>query len=175
RENGRCCGVIRRWGGVGRRTVRLHLFAHEGKQGMTRPRGSTKRAKPESLRARTISASLTVKDLQKSLTWYQDVVGFTVDRKHEREGKLIAVSLKAGDVRLLITQDDGARGWDRVKGEGFSLQITTDQNVDEIANRIKAFGGTLEAEPADMPWGARVFRLRDPDGFRSAISSGRSG
>jgi uncharacterized glyoxalase superfamily protein PhnB len=135
--------------------------------------GSTNSAERQSFRARTLSASLTVKDLQKSLAWYQDVVGFTVDQKHEREGKLMAVSLKAGDVRLLIGQDDGAKGWDRVKGEGFSLQITTDQNVDEIANRIKEFGGTLDSEPADMPWGARVFRFRDPDGFRLAISSER--
>jgi lactoylglutathione lyase len=120
---------------------------------------------------RTISASLTVKDLQKSLDWYQDVVGFTVDRRHEREGKLVAVSLKAGDVRLLIGQDDGAKGWDRAKGEGFSLHITTDQNIDELANGIKARGGNLLSEPVDMPWGPRVFRIQDPDGFKIAISS----
>ena len=135
------------------------------------PDGAAKGAEPESFRARTLSASLTVRDLQKSLAWYRDVVGFTVDRSYEREGKLRAVALKAGDVRLLIGQDDGAKGWDRVKGEGFSLQITTDQNVDEIANRIKELGGTLESEPADMPWGARIFRLQDPDGFKFAISS----
>jgi len=127
----------------------------------------------QSFRGRTLTASLTVKDLQKSLTWYRDVVGFTVDQNHEREGKLTAVSLKAGDVRLLIVQDDGARGWDRVKGEGFSLQIITDQNVDEIAKRIKDLGGTLESQPADTPWGARVFRVRDPDGFKLVISSER--
>jgi uncharacterized glyoxalase superfamily protein PhnB len=123
------------------------------------------------LRARSLAASLTVKDLQKSLAWYADVVGFAVDRKHEREGKLMAVSLRAGDVRVLITQDDGARGWDRVKGEGFSLQITTDQNIDEIAKRIKEHGSSLDSEPADTPWGARVFRVRDPDGFKLVISS----
>lgn len=120
---------------------------------------------------RTISASLTVKDLRKSLDWYQDVVGFSVDRRHEREGKLVAVSLKAGDVRVLIGQDDGARGWDRAKGEGFSLHITTDQNIDDLASRIKARGGSLLSEPVDMPWGARVFRVQDPDGFKIAISS----
>ncbi|PYQ61796.1 MAG: hypothetical protein DMF58_03585 [Acidobacteria bacterium] len=124
----------------------------------------------QSFRGRTLTASLTVKDLQKSLAWYRDVVGFTVDQNHEREGKLTAVSLKAGDVRLLIVQDDGARGWDRVKGEGFSLQIITDQNVDEIAKRIKDLGGTLDSQPADTPWGARVFRVRDPDGFKLVIS-----
>jgi uncharacterized glyoxalase superfamily protein PhnB len=126
---------------------------------------------PQPFHGRTLSASLTVKDLTKSLAWYHGVVGFAIDRKHEREGKLRAVSLIAGDVRILIGQDDGAKGWDRVKGEGFSLHITTDQNVDEMAKRIKELGGTLELEPADMPWGARVFRLRDPDGFTLAISS----
>jgi lactoylglutathione lyase len=125
----------------------------------------------EGLRARTLSPSLTVKDLHKSLAWYRDVLGFAVDRMHERDGTLRAVSLRAGDVRILIGQDDGAKGWDRVKGEGFSLQLTTEQDVDEIARRITARGGTLESEPADMPWGARVFRVLDPDGFRLAISS----
>ena len=135
------------------------------------PENDARRADPELLRGRSLSASLTVKDLQKSLAWYCDVVGFSIDRKMEREGKLRAVVLKAGDVQLSINQDDGAKGWDRVKGEGFSLRITTDQSVDEIANRIKKRGGTLDSEPADMPWGARIFRLRDPDGFKLTISS----
>jgi len=137
------------------------------------PVAGTRRAEPESLRARALSASLTVKDLEKSMAWYRDVVGFTVDQKHERDGKLRAVSLKAGAVRILINQDDGAKGRDRVKGEGFSLQITTAQNIDDIANRIKQAGGTLVSEPADMPWGVRVFRLRDPDGFTFVVSSER--
>jgi uncharacterized glyoxalase superfamily protein PhnB len=135
------------------------------------PAGGEKRAQPESFRASSLRASLTAKDLQRSLAWYRDVVGFTVDREYERAGKLTAVALKAGAVRILLGQDDGAKGLDRAKGEGFSLLITTAQNVDEIAKRIKERGGTLESEPADTPWGARAFRLRDPDGFRLAISS----
>lgn len=137
----------------------------------TIPDSASKPARPEVFRGRTLSVSLTVKDLQKSLEWYHDVLGFTIERRIEREGKLRAVALKAGDVQLSINQDDGAKGWDRVKGEGFSLRITTDQSVDEIANRIKELGGTLDSEPTDMPWGARIFRLRDPDGFKLTISS----
>ena len=130
-----------------------------------------RRAQPESFRGRALSASLTVNDLQKSLAWYRDVVGFTVDNQYEREGKVMGIALKAGDVRILIGQDDGAKGWERAKGEGFSLMITTVQDVDALAARIKERGGTLESEPADMPWGARVFRVQDPDGFKIAISS----
>ena len=134
----------------------------------------SKRAQPESFRARELSASLTVGDIAKSLSWYQDVMGFVVDREYAREGKLMAASLKAGDVAILLTQDDGGKGADRIKGAGFSLQLTTVQNIDELATRIKASGGVLETEPVDTPWGARVFRLHDPDGFEFVISSGRS-
>jgi uncharacterized glyoxalase superfamily protein PhnB len=125
----------------------------------------------DSFHAHALTASLTVTDLEKSMSWYCDVVGFTVDQKYEREGKLLAVALKAGDVRILINQDDGAKGWDRAKGEGFSLQFLTNQNVDDIAKRIQERGGTLDSEPVDMPWGARMFRLHDPDGFKLVISS----
>lgn len=118
-----------------------------------------------------LSASLTVTDIHKSLAWYHGIVEFAIHKRYEREGKLFAVSLEAGTVRLLITQDDGAKGLDRSKGEGFSLQITTDQKIDNIANRIKELGGELDSEPADTPWGARMFRLRDPDGFKFVISS----
>ena len=55
-----------------------------------------KRRKPESLRLRDIAASLTVNDLQASLAWYRDIVGFTVDETWEHGGKVAGVSLKAG-------------------------------------------------------------------------------
>lgn len=132
--------------------------------------GDTIRSDPESFRGRSLGASLTVKDLARSLAWYRDVMGFTVDREYERDGQRFAVALKAGAVRILLTQDDGAKGLDRVKGEGFSLQITTAQDVDTLAKRIKERGGVLASEPADV-YGARSFRIVDLDGFRIAISA----
>jgi uncharacterized glyoxalase superfamily protein PhnB len=132
------------------------------------------RAQPESLRGRSLMASLTVKDLEKSLAWYRDVVGFTVDQRYEREGKFMAVSLKAGDVRLLLNLDDGAKGQDRIKGLGISLQVTTEQSIDQLAKRITDRGTKLESLPTDMPWGARVFRVQDPDGFKLVFSSPRT-
>jgi uncharacterized glyoxalase superfamily protein PhnB len=135
--------------------------------------GAPQRSQPESFRARALSLSLTVKELATSLAWYRDVMGFTVDQQYEREGQLRAVALKAGEIRILLNQDDGKRGWDRVKGEGFSFQLTTAQDIDAIADRIRAAGGELATEPADMPWGVRSFRMVDPDGYRFAVSSPR--
>jgi uncharacterized glyoxalase superfamily protein PhnB len=122
--------------------------------------------------ANALSASLTVASLQTSLAWYRDVLGFTVSRTFERAATMFAASLRAGAVSILLTQDDGARGLDRVKGAGMSLQLTTSQNIDDLATRVRERGGTLDSEPADV-WGARVFRLRVPDGFKLVISSER--
>lgn len=123
------------------------------------------------LDAHDLAASLTVRDLEHSLAWYRDALGFTLDRKHERHGRPVAMSLKAGIVHVLLTQDDGAKGLDRVKGEGFSLQLSTTQNADALAARVRKYGAVLDTEPTDMPWGPRIFRVRDPDGFRWTISS----
>ena len=121
--------------------------------------------------ATDLTVSLTAKDLQTSVAWYRDVIGFTVAHQMERDGKVFSVSLRGGSVRILINQDDGGRGWERVKGEGFSLSLTTQENIDDIASRIKARGWTLDSEPEDKPWGARMFRLRDPDGYKLSITS----
>ena len=59
-----------------------------------------------------------------------------------------------------------------VRAEAFSLRLVTVQSIDDLAGRIKAAGGTLLSEPADM-YGMRMFRLQDPDGFKLVISSER--
>jgi uncharacterized glyoxalase superfamily protein PhnB len=121
--------------------------------------------------ASALTASITVADLKKSMAWYRDVVGFEVQQEYERDGALRSVALQAGSVRILLNQDDGGRGWDRAKGEGISIQFITSDSVDDIAARIKASGLAIDSEPADMPWGVRMLRLRDPDGFKLVFSS----
>lgn len=129
------------------------------------------RTVPESLRLRSVTPSLTVDDLEASIGFYRDIVGFTVIDEWKDDGELRGVALVAGSARLLLGQDDGAKGWDRTKGEGYRLYLNTAQNVDQIAANIEARGGSLESQPEDMPWGSRAFTIRDPDGFTLTISS----
>ena len=126
----------------------------------------------DGLVARSLEASLTVRDIPTSVAWYRDVVGFAVAREYRRDERLIAIAVQAGSVELLLVRDDGARGMDRTKGDGFSLQVTTAQDIDALAARIQSRGGTLETAPMTLA-GKRAFRLRDPDGFRLTISSPR--
>ena len=130
-----------------------------------------KRHSPETLRVRSVSAGFTVNDLTKSLAWYRDVLGCIVEEEWKEGDELMGASLLAGSARFFIGQDDWAKGRDRKKGEGFRLHLTTAQDVDEVAARIKANGGKLDAEPADMPWGVRAFAITDPSGFKLTIAS----
>ena len=130
------------------------------------------RREPESLRLRQITPSLTVGNIEASIAWYTEVLGWTVFERHRNEGRTVGVSLVAGATHIVLVQDDWAKGKDRDKGVGFRLYCTTLQDVDQLAADIRARGGTLAAEPTDQPWGSRDFAIEDPDGFKITISSG---
>ena len=133
------------------------------------PRKAAARAPAGGRALNTLSVSLTVNDLQKSLAWYRDVLGFTVSDRWESSGTLLGVELKAGRGVVMLGQDDWKKGRDRAKGEGFRLYSDTTQDVDRLAEQIKKRGGTLSQEPRDEPWGARALSIDDPDGFKLTI------
>ena len=133
----------------------------------TAPDAST--AAHDPLDTRAVFISLTAKDLLQSVAWYRDVLGFKVDSIRERDGKPAAAGVQSGAAKIFLNQDDGGRGWERVKGEGFAITFDTAQDVDAIAARIKSAGWTLAMEPTDMPWGVRMLRVLDPDGYRLGI------
>jgi uncharacterized glyoxalase superfamily protein PhnB len=130
------------------------------------------RSKPETLRLRTAAIGLTANDLQRSLHWYRDVIGFVVTDEWRVEGRLEGVQLRSGGVEIFLQQDDWKKGRDRVKGEGIRIYGRTVQELDHLAEGIKARGGVLTHEPRTEPWGERDFGLVDPDGFKLTISTG---
>ena len=125
------------------------------------------------LNATTLGGSITCKDIAASIRWYRDILGFAVKETYEHEGKVVAATISAGDIHLVLNQDDGKLGWDRIKGQGLYLQINVPgtADVDAAAARIKAAGGALLSEPADRAWGARMFQFKDLDGFKFGVST----
>jgi uncharacterized glyoxalase superfamily protein PhnB len=128
-----------------------------------------RRQDPESLRLRALEPSLTVNDIEQSVRFYTDVLGFMVAERWTEGGKLLGVNLKAGACELGLSQDDWAKGRDRTKGIGVRIWCRTAQDIDALAARIKAAGGQLAAEPEDQSWGVRSLAVADPDGYHLAI------
>ena len=126
---------------------------------------------PATLRLRSVTPNFTVNDIQASVAWYRDVLGFYVAQEHERDGKLAAASVRGGAVEIFLTQDDFAKGRDRNKGVAFRLYCTTGQDIDELAEAITGRGGELSQPPTDQSWGVRDFAVTDPDGFQITIST----
>ena len=135
--------------------------------------GHPQRQQPESLRLRSITPTFTVKDVERSLAWYRDGLGFFVAERWEDGGKLQGAMLKAGACEFGLSQDDFSKGRDRVKGVGFRLWCNTNQDLDGIAARLRSFGGTMVEEPGTR-WDTYSFTAQDPDGFKITISQERA-
>lgn len=122
------------------------------------------------LQARSVLTSLTVNDLSKSTRLYTEGLGFTLQEEYKMEGKVVGVMLESGDSGLMLTQDDFAKGRDRVKGTGMRLYLETDQDLQALARQAKAAGMSVEGDPAPLGWGPMGFSLTDPDGFKVTVS-----
>jgi predicted lactoylglutathione lyase len=126
----------------------------------------------EAVQISAIVPTLTVDDLQKSISFYE-ALGFKVDERWEDKGMLLGVMLRAGSSQIGLNQDDWKKGRDRKKGIGvrLSLSMPTAQSVDDVARRAKSAGLPLKSEPQDTEWKSRAFELVDPTGFLLTIYS----
>ena len=118
-----------------------------------------------------VTPNLVVADVERSLAFYRDVLGFTQKDQWMQDGVVTGVELVAGSVTFWLGQDDWKKGRGRVKGEGFRLYCGTTQDVDALAARVRSTGTSLADEPRDMEWGGRAFAVRDPDGFLVTIAT----
>jgi catechol 2,3-dioxygenase-like lactoylglutathione lyase family enzyme len=125
----------------------------------------------QALDAASFYPNITATDLQRSIRFYSDGLGFEIKDRHEPEGVLRYVTLQAGNAMIGIGQDDFAKGRDRVKGVGLRLWVSTNQDIAALAARAKAAGIVLDNEPAALPWGPMAFAVTDPDGFKLTVAN----
>ena len=123
-----------------------------------------------SLHGRSVVPSLTVNNLQQSLDFFGGL-GFDVEDRWEENGQLLGAMLKAGEARLGLSQDDGKKGTNRVKGIGIRIYIEANDDIDQVAAKAKSSGIVLTKEPHDTEWGTRAFEVTEPSGFLLTIGS----
>ena len=130
-----------------------------------------RKAGAQSLRLQSLSPSFTVDDIDRSMKFYVEGLGFTVEERWEEEGKLLGVMLVAGNSRIGLSQDDWAKGRNRTKGVGFHVWGETKQDLDALASRIRTAG--FEADGPKEQWGTVGVTVTDPDGYRLTIAAAK--
>ena len=108
---------------------------------------------------------LQVADMQRSLGFYRDLLGFELAYSFPSEGDPVFVSLAIEGGKLGLGTTDQA-----VQSEHTSIWLYTD-DVDAAVAELKDAGVLVITEPADQPWGERVASVADPDGFTVHIGA----
>jgi uncharacterized glyoxalase superfamily protein PhnB len=134
----------------------------------------------EAARNQTITPSLRVRDIQKSLDFYTKTLGFqTSGRITRQNGKIAHVSVGFDSPLLMLSPMEYVRTW-RTKenfinnkvgvGVEFYINLNETTTVDVYFNELKSKGVTVINEPKTEFWGDRIFSIRDPDGYALTFS-----
>jgi len=123
---------------------------------------------------KNIIPTLAVADIDASVRFYTEVLGFDVGFTLPGEdGKLIHGSVRRGDSYLMFGRVDPTNPHDQAPlGRGVVLYATVDdsEDIDTYFQRVKAAGATVVQEPTDQFWGHRDWGITDPDGYLLFIS-----
>jgi len=103
---------------------------------------------------------LEVNNLEESLSFYHDRLGFEIESQNPEAEPPIA-SIRAGSLRITLVQQLETM-LKRGRGVHFVLGVS---EVDEFHERLTESGVDV-SEPGDEGWGGRFVSLQDPDGYR---------
>ena len=113
---------------------------------------------------------LEVRDVEASIAFYTDVLGFTVGSSIDGGGKRVWANVVKDDVMLMLNlmhthDDDDEHGHDHPHEPGLTGSIYL--NVDDVDALALDLGGkvALEFGPEDQPHGMREIAIADPDGY----------
>jgi catechol 2,3-dioxygenase-like lactoylglutathione lyase family enzyme len=113
-----------------------------------------------------VSTRLITADLDRMVEFYELVTGVAADRPAPvfAEFVLPTATLAIGDVRTVPLFAPGAAEAAANRSAILEFLVGGSGGVDAAYERLAAAGVELVTAPALMPWGNRVFFLRDPDG-----------
>jgi catechol 2,3-dioxygenase-like lactoylglutathione lyase family enzyme len=120
--------------------------------------------------ARRAGAILAVRDVEDSIAFYRDQIGFTVEAEYDDPPY---ATLELAGSRLSLAEQghaaDDRPGVELAAPVDLSradvvLVVEVDDAKAEYA-RLEAAGVTFLAEPYEPPWGGCRFFAVDPDGF----------
>ena len=125
------------------------------------------------MKSNSLVPELAITDYQKTLWFYTEVLGFSIEYQREEEG---FAYLSLGESQIMVDQIGKTRTWmtgefEYPLGRGINFQIEV-PNVDSLLQRLKENDIPLFMEPEekwyrknDTEVGNKQFLVQDPDGY----------
>jgi catechol 2,3-dioxygenase-like lactoylglutathione lyase family enzyme len=118
--------------------------------------------------------TLRVESVRRSIEFYRDGLGFSVEIDKAPHFAMIRVGGPAGGTIGLLPMDPAdLRSSTPAQRAGIHIELTTD-HLDELYELLKARGIAFFEPPHEEPW-ERSMRAYDPDGYTVEFAEGRRG
>ncbi len=125
--------------------------------------------------------SFQVRDVDASLDYYQNVLGFTVIfQMPDPTGKPFFAHVRRLKYQDILFNTWQAAADEQSLGAGVSITFAFSENptadtspIDRYAESIRAAGGHIIRGPYDTPYNTRELMVADPDGFRLVFTTPR--
>jgi PhnB protein len=122
----------------------------------------------------TITPYLTVRDAARAIEFYKQAFGAEARGvMPSPDGKVMHAELRIGDSIIMLADEFpefGSLSPQTTGGSGTGLHIYI-ENVDAAFDRAVKAGATVEMPVADMFWGDRYGKLKDPFGHKWSIGT----
>jgi uncharacterized glyoxalase superfamily protein PhnB len=104
---------------------------------------------------------LAVHDLERSATWYRDVLGCEIRDPDPGNWTFC----RSGEIDFMLGHCPGAVAASDLGDHSYVAYLRVD-DVDAFHDRAVNAGADILKPPTDEPWGMREFGVRSPDGHR---------
>jgi catechol 2,3-dioxygenase-like lactoylglutathione lyase family enzyme len=142
---------------------------------MTTSKGEAKIGR--TIEVRLEGLTLRVADVRRSIEFYGNKLGFTVEIDKAPQFAMIRVGGPTGGTIGLLVHDSsdplGSNSTTPRQRAGIHVELTTD-HLDALYERLKGRGVVFFEPPHEEPW-ERSMRLHDPDGYTIEFAEGRRG
>lgn len=126
---------------------------------------------------RILHTMLRVRDLDKALHFYTDVLGMKLIRKHDYESGRFTLAFVGYGEEKDNTVLELTHNWDTDDyeiGDAFGHIAIAVDDVYEACEKIRQAGGTVTREPGPMKHGTTVLAfVEDPDGYKIELLEDR--
>jgi len=121
--------------------------------------------------------TLRVADVRRSIEFYGNKLGFSVEINKAPQFAMIRVGGPAGGTIGLLVHDQsdplGSNSTTPRQRAGIHVELTTDC-LDALYEQLKDRGVEFSEAPHEEPW-ERSMRVHDPDGYTIEFAQGRRG